>query len=193
MSRSELVGNVFGRWYSNERDDQDAVFVAIAAGLAGTAFLTRPQVNRATSEFVEDRAPFYPDVNPDGVKGLEVTAYDKEKGELDSFSVKLQNGVWIIPSHNNYPADAAERLKKTAGAVLGLQKDTVVSGGKELHKECGLLDPADTSGDADSWERASSCWMSMETSSAISSSARMFPIRPTSSSFACRTKTGFIR
>lgn len=127
------------------------VFVAIAAGLAGTAFLTRPQVNRATSEFVEDRAPFYPDVNPDGVKGLEVTAYDKEKGELDSFSVKLQNGVWIIPSHNNYPADAAERLKKTAGAVLGLQKDTVVSGGKELHKECGLLDPADTSGDADSW------------------------------------------
>jgi hypothetical protein len=127
------------------------VFVAIAAGLAGTAFLTRPQVNRATSEFVEERAPFYPDVNPDGVKGLEVTAYDKEKGELDSFSVKLQNGVWIIPSHNNYPADAAERLKKTAGAVVSLQKDTVVSGGKELHKECGLIDPADTSGDAESW------------------------------------------
>ncbi len=127
------------------------VFVAIAAGLAGTAFLTRPQVNRATSEFVEERAPFYPDVNPDGVKGLEVTAYDKEKGELDSFSVKLQNGVWIIPSHNNYPADAADRLKKTAGAVLSLQRDTVVSGGKELHKECGLIDPADTSGDAESW------------------------------------------
>jgi hypothetical protein len=127
------------------------VFLGVAVMLAGAAYLTRPQVNRTTSSFVEERAPFYPDVNPDGVKGLEVTAYNKDKGELDSFSVKLQNGIWVIPSHNNYPADAADRLKKTAGAVLGLQKDTVASDGKALHKEYGLIDPTDTAGDADSW------------------------------------------
>lgn len=127
------------------------VFVLVAAGLAATAYLTRPQVNRDVSQFHEEREPFYPSVQPDQVKGLEVTGFDKDTGGIDSFSVKLQDGVWIIPSHNNYPADAEKRLKETAGAVLTLQKDAVIPGGKERHKECAVIDPTDPEGDAASW------------------------------------------
>lgn len=127
------------------------IFAAVALGLAVTAFVSRPKVNRDVSDFIEERTPFYPEVQPDNVKGLEVTAYDKDRGEVDTFSVKLENNAWTIPSHNDYPADAEERLKKTAGAVLALQKDAVVPGGKELHKEYGVIDPTDNAGDANSW------------------------------------------
>ena len=127
------------------------IFIAVAAVIATTAFLTRPRLDRAMSDYAEAREPFSPNVLPDQVKGLEVSAYDKARSKVDQFSVKLDNGIWTIPSHNNYPADAQERLKKTAGAVLALQKDGVVPGGKELHKEYGVVDPNDSTGDAASW------------------------------------------
>lgn len=127
------------------------IFVIVAVAIGVTAFITRPRPDRSLSEYAEAREPFTKDVLPDQIKGLEVSSYDKTRNEPDQFSVKLENGVWVIPSHNNYPADAQERLKKTAGAVLSLQKDGVVPGGKEMHKEYGLVDPSDTTGDANSW------------------------------------------
>ncbi|MBX9654639.1 DUF4340 domain-containing protein [bacterium] len=127
------------------------IFVVVALAIGVTAYVTRPRPDRSLSEYAEAREAFAPNILPDQIKGLEVSSYDKARNQPDQFSVKLDNGVWVIPSHNNYPADAQERLKKTAGAVLALHKDGVVPGGKEMHKEYGLVDPSDTSGDANSW------------------------------------------
>lgn len=127
------------------------MFVAVAAALGAVAFLTRPQVNRDISSFVEERAPFYPDVQPENVKGLEVTAFDDDRGQVETFAVKQEGSAWVIPSHNNYPADAEDQLKETAGAVLGLQKDAVVAQNADLHAEYGVVDPLDSTGDEESW------------------------------------------
>ena len=128
------------------------VFLAVAGALAGVAWYVQPRVSRDASDFIEDREPFFR-VDPDKIKGLEITAYDPDADAVRTFSVKLEKGAWVIPSLNNYPADAAERMRKTAGAVLGLIKDSVVSNDKDSHKEYGVVDPFDSSGDPKSWGR----------------------------------------
>lgn len=128
------------------------VFLAVAGALTGVAWYSQPRVSRDASDFIEDREPFFR-VEPDKIKGLEITAYDADANAVRTFSVKLENGAWVIPSLNNYPADAAERMRKTAGAVLGLMKDSVVSNDKDSHKEYGVVDPLDASGDPKSWGR----------------------------------------
>ena len=37
----------------------------------------------------------------------------------------FKDNKWVIPSHYNYPADARDRLSKTAAAVMDLTKDTI--------------------------------------------------------------------
>ena len=50
----------------------------------------------------------------------------------------------MIPSHYNYPADARDRLSKTAAAVMDLTKDTIRSDRPEDQEEMGVVDPLDT-------------------------------------------------
>ncbi len=50
---------------------------------------------------------------------------------------------WVIPSHYDYPADARDRLSKTAAAVMDLTKDTIRSDKVEDQQEMGVLDPLD--------------------------------------------------
>jgi hypothetical protein len=46
-----------------------------------------------------------------------------------------------MPSHADYPAEAADRLDSTAGALLGLKKDRFVSDRVEDHGQYGVIDP----------------------------------------------------
>ncbi len=57
------------------------------------------------------------------------------------FKVELKNGRWVIPSHYDYPADAKDRLARTAGRVVGLTKDTIRSSRTEDHSQLGVIDP----------------------------------------------------
>src|SRR5262249_10206141 len=56
----------------------------------------------------------------------------------------LKDGKWVIPSHYDYPADAKDRLAKTAGGVTDLTKDTIRSDQVEDQASLGVLDPLDT-------------------------------------------------
>jgi hypothetical protein len=119
------------------------VFVVVAAALATTVYFTRPSTSRDVGQFAEERVPFFPDVKPEAIQGLEITAFNKDRGEVETFAVKKDADVWVIPSHNNYPADADARLRKTAGALIGLMKDTVAGNSKDMHAEFGVVDPAE--------------------------------------------------
>ena len=50
---------------------------------------------------------------------------------------------WVIPSHYDYPADAQDRLSKTAAAVMDLTKDTIRSDDVEDQEAMGVIDPLD--------------------------------------------------
>ena len=95
--------------------------------------------------FAAEGEEFYPGfVDPLIVKSLEVTTYQADKGTAKSFKVSFDNGQWVIPSHNNYPADAEDRIKKTSSALIGVKKDILYSDRTEEHAKFNVLDPLDT-------------------------------------------------
>ena len=56
----------------------------------------------------------------------------------------FKDGKWVIPSHYDYPADAKDRLAKTAAGVMDLTKDTIRSDRAEDQEAMGVIDPLDT-------------------------------------------------
>jgi hypothetical protein len=76
-------------------------------------------------------------------KAIEVIDYDEVTATASPLKVEFRDSKWTIPSHHGYPADAADRLPKTAAALMELRKDIVVSDRVEDHSEYGVLDPLD--------------------------------------------------
>jgi Domain of unknown function (DUF4340) len=63
----------------------------------------------------------FPDFkDPLAAKSLEVVTFNEEDATLRDFRVAQVNGVWSIPSHSDYPADAAEHMAQAATALLDL-------------------------------------------------------------------------
>ncbi|MCA9657595.1 MAG: DUF4340 domain-containing protein, partial [Myxococcales bacterium] len=58
------------------------------------------------------------------------------------------DGRWVIPSHNDYPADGTERMGKAAASFIDVRRDIVRSDRAEDHAAFGVEDPdkADASG-----------------------------------------------
>ncbi|HXK58321.1 MAG TPA: DUF4340 domain-containing protein [Acidobacteriota bacterium] len=119
------------------------IFVAFAAGLAITAAWVEPE--RATQSLFDDQGEyFYPDFkDPLACKALEVIAYDETTAAARPFKVEFRNRRWSIPSHHNYPADARDRLAKTAAALMDLKKDSIRSESVADHATLGVIDPLD--------------------------------------------------
>lgn len=86
---------------------------------------------------------FYPDfTDPTTATSLTVSVIDPDKVKPLEFSVKqAENGQWVIPSHHNYPADAADQLAKTAGSLIGIERDAMVSRWASDHARYGVVDP----------------------------------------------------
>ena len=59
------------------------------------------------------------------------------------FRVMFKDNKWVIPSHYDYPADARDRLSKTAAAVMDLTKDTIRSDSGDDQEAMGVIDPLD--------------------------------------------------
>ncbi|MCR9200522.1 MAG: DUF4340 domain-containing protein [Planctomycetaceae bacterium] len=84
---------------------------------------------------------------------LDVQDFDSQSKRLAEFSVKQdENDLWVIPSHHSYPAEAKDRLAKTATSLMGVRKKAVQSRSKDDWKRYGVVDPA-ASGSADAEER----------------------------------------
>ena len=76
-------------------------------------------------------------------KSLEVIAVNPETASVEQFKVEEDDGLWRIPSHHNYPAEAADRLAATATSVIGLTRESLVGRVKGDHERFGVMDPLD--------------------------------------------------
>ena len=125
------------------------IMVVLAAlGVAGAVSMRPVELPPPTFEDTgEELFPSFQD--PNAAAFLEVRSYDEENAGLTVFSVKLDKGRWVIPSHNNYPADGTEQMGKAAASFLGAKKDVVRSDDPAEHAKFGVLDPEDTSGTDD--------------------------------------------
>ncbi len=119
------------------------IMAVIAALSAFGAYMMRP-VEMPPPTFEDTGEPLFPEfVDPNAATYLEVKEYDDEAAQMTAFSVKLENGQWVIPSHNNYPADGTEQMGKAAASFIGVEKDVVRSDDPADHAEFGVVDPED--------------------------------------------------
>ncbi len=121
------------------------VFVGVATvaalAAAGVRYANRPVAIEGFSDMGQE---FYADFQ-DPLKALElsVVKYDAETKEPQTFSVRQNDkGMWVIPSHHDYPAEAAERLAKTAASLIGVKKLGIRSRSKEDWGRYGVEDPS---------------------------------------------------
>src|SRR5829696_9213391 len=122
-----------------------AVFVGVELVLTGAAFVRTPDRNWQNSTFSDQGKPFFPDFkDPFACVDLQVVDYEPTTATASEFQVKFKDGKWVIPSHYDYPADAKDRLAKTAAGVMDLTKDTNRSDRVEDQEDLGVVDPLDT-------------------------------------------------
>lgn len=120
-----------------------AIFCAAAVGLAIAAAVVEPG-SKPPEIFSDQGEVFFPRLtDPLAAKVLEVVEYDDATATARPFKVEFKRGKWTIPSHYNYPADAKDRLAKTAAALVDLKRDQVRSDLAEDHAKYGVIDPLD--------------------------------------------------
>jgi hypothetical protein len=121
------------------------ILVVVGAAFLALAWVARPAVPGRT--VVEDTGePFFEGfTDPLEAASLEIIAFDEDTGTPRAFKVARHEGVWSIPSHENYPADAENRFGEAAAALLDLRKGSVISDLPADHELYGVVDPAGAS------------------------------------------------
>jgi len=123
-----------------------AGFLAVAAGSLILAWLFAPTTEITPQELASANLgqEFYPEFqDPNEPTSLRVVSYNDQQAIAKVFAVELKDGVWRIPSHHNYPADAADRLAKTAASVIGIKREEIRSTSPADYAELGVIDPLD--------------------------------------------------
>ena len=122
-----------------------AVFAAVAVVLLIAAIFAVPTYHPPKE--LTELGPFYPEFTDATKAGaLEVIEYNETTGEPERFKVELKDGIYVIPSHEGYPADAADRLVNTAALAVGLKKDVFRSSREKDHEELGVIGPKEAGG-----------------------------------------------
>ncbi len=122
------------------------IFVAVAAiaclSAFGVKYINRPVAN---ADFADVGQEFFPDFkDPLKATSLSVAKYDPIAKEPLTFSVRQNDkGLWVIPSHHEYPAEAAERLARTAASFIGAKKMALQSRSKDDWGRYGVANPED--------------------------------------------------
>jgi len=118
------------------------VFEGAALLLLAVAWLSRPGLFGAggSQEYV-GKAVFPGLTDPTAAASLEVVS-----PAFETFQVSRDaQGNWVIPSHQNYPAEAADRVGQAASSLIRLKILSVASQSPEQHALYGVLEPTETS------------------------------------------------
>ncbi len=125
------------------------IMVALALGSVGLAWNMRPRDPTAVT-FEDTGSPLSPGFSdPTLATGLEVVTWDEKAAKVVRFAVEQKEGRWVIPSHNDYPADGTERMGKAAASFIDVKKDIYYGDNAAEHAQYGVLDPAGADGKAD--------------------------------------------
>jgi hypothetical protein len=120
-----------------------AAFVAAGLALAIAAAWIEPEA--ATPDIFSDQGePLFPDFRDVlAVKAIEIVDYDEAEAVARPLKVQFRRNRFVLTSHSDYPAEAKDRLAKTAASLLGARRDLVVSDRFEDHGNYGVIDPLD--------------------------------------------------
>ncbi len=98
-------------------------FLAVAAAAVLLAVFTRPSLPEASTENYHGQELFPNFTDPLAVTGLEIVEFNEDTATVRKFMVAEveEDGKtrWVIPSHDNYPADAKDQVVDAAGSLIG--------------------------------------------------------------------------
>lgn len=119
------------------------VFVAVGAVVALGAYITKPRLDtRDPGDEIESGPLFKDFTDPTAAKSLEIKQFDESLAKVSSFIVTQRaDGVWTLPSHGNYPADAEAQLKDVAGVFADLKIVGIAAKDNKEHELYGVNDP----------------------------------------------------
>ena len=122
------------------------MMVALAVGTAAGAWSMRPKT-LPPAQFEDTGEVFFPEFSDPAVAtALTVVSWDDEQAKVERFAVEQKGGLWVIPSHNDYPADGTERMGKAAASFIDVKKDVYYGDKAEDHARFGVLDPEGAEG-----------------------------------------------
>ena len=118
-----------------------ALFVLGGVGLLMVGLAVQPQFKSAPIETQAERLLFPELSDASKAASLEIISYDDELATLHPFKVVQSGGVWVLPSHQNYPADAKDQLAAAATELVDLEALDVVSNSPADHETFGVIEP----------------------------------------------------
>lgn len=125
------------------------IMVVLALGTSGLAWSMRPQ-ELPPVQFEDTGEALFPQfTDPASATSLAVVAWDEEDAKVVTFEVEQKEGRWVIPSHNDYPADGTERMGKAAASFIDVKKDRYYGDNPADHAAFGVLDPDGAEGKGD--------------------------------------------
>jgi hypothetical protein len=117
------------------------LFLLGGLGMLLLGVAVQPRFKSATVEPEEQRVLFPELSDASKAASLEIVSYDDELSTLHPFKVIQSGGVWVLPAHQNYPADAKEQLAAAATALVDLKMLDVVSKSAADHETYGVIEP----------------------------------------------------
>jgi hypothetical protein len=107
--------------------------------LLGAAVQPRTPVAKVKSE--EERILF-PELS-DAAKAasLDIVSFDEALAAIKSFKVAQADGVWVLPAHESYPADAKDQLAAAATELIDRPLLDEVTKNPGDHEQYGVLEP----------------------------------------------------
>jgi len=122
------------------------IYIGVALVLALVAFVARPRPQQVDLGNQAGELLFENFQDPTKVQSLEIVRFDEELGEMHTFAVTKNKttGLWTIPSHSDYPADAEDRIRDAATIFVGLKildNATEDEEGASAHEYYGVLEP----------------------------------------------------
>jgi hypothetical protein len=120
-------------------------FLAVGLGLlaAGTWLQMRPALRsrNVTADLAEGK-PLFPELtDASKAASLEIVSFDEDTATLAPFKVVKSGGVWVLPSHQNYPADAKDQLAAAATELVDQPIVAVKSTSPGDHELYGVKEP----------------------------------------------------
>ncbi|MGL4944291.1 MAG: DUF4340 domain-containing protein [Thermoguttaceae bacterium] len=124
-----------------------SIFIVLAILAVTLAVFLRPV---AVEMKVSDRLgqPLFPQFQgASDVKTLEIIAPSAGPADVREFRLTESNNFWRIPSHDNYPADAKERMAEVVESLVDLKilevlaETETAANVTDVHIACGVIDP----------------------------------------------------
>jgi hypothetical protein len=118
------------------------IFVGVAAVAGLAAWASQRETEPPKKDVPTGGADLFPDFKDAlAAKSLEVVTFDDSTAELKQFRVALENGRWVITSHQNYPADAEKQMSDAAAGLIDIKGLAVASDIASDHGLFGVVEP----------------------------------------------------